>query len=286
MKLDHQIALTQRLGPMDFDLAIDLSPGSDSRPLLKLAGARYTVGFKPQEFPWLSFAIDATTRDPINRRERASHQRLVMSLVEAFGALLNHRSIVLEKQGIDRKHLQRFAVTGQFAVLHSGARLQIKRWPFEHYVELTRLIIKETGLQVVLLSDDPKDEAILKAADLPEARVRFVQGNVSYDELEALVGFCSVFVGNDTGPKHLAALRGAPVVSLHMGQVNWDEWGQEGNGLIVSRKVPCCGCGIEDVEECGKDLACLTNIKPVEILAAVTSLLEKGLVDQPGVHSP
>ena len=59
------------------------------------------------------------------------------------------------------------------------------------------------------------------------------------------------------------------MVSLHMGQVNWDEWGQEGNGLILSRRVPCCGCGIEDVEDCGRDLACLVNITPEEAFSAV-----------------
>jgi ADP-heptose:LPS heptosyltransferase len=277
MQLDRQISLRQRLEPMKFDLAIDLSPGSDSRPLLKLAGARYTVGFKPHDFPWLTFGIDAITRDPVNRRERASHQTLVMTLVEAFGAVLNNRSIVVPRQDIDRSHLQRFGIIGQFAVLHCGARLQIKRWPIAHYVELARLIVAGSDLQVVMLSDDPGDQDVLNKANLPESRVHFVQGHVSFDELEALIGFCSVFVGNDTGPKHFAALRGAPVVSVHMGQVNWDEWGQEGDGLIVSRRVPCCGCGIEDVEDCGKDLACLTNIKPEEIFSAVVSVLRKGM---------
>jgi ADP-heptose:LPS heptosyltransferase len=83
-----------------------------------------------------------------------------------------------------------------------------------------------------------------------------------------------VFVGNDSGPKHLAALRGVPVVSLHMARLNWSEWGQEMSGRIISRRVPCAGCGIGlDGEDCGKDFACLRHIRPEEVFAAVEELL-------------
>jgi hypothetical protein len=59
-----------------------------------------------------------------------------------------------------------------------------------------------------------------------------------------------------------------------MDQVNWNEWGQEGHGMIVSRRVPCCGCGIETEEDCGKDLACLVNIKPNDILQAALPIID------------
>ena len=82
---------------------------------------------------------------------------------------------------------------------------------------------------------------------------------LSFPELDALLSRCAVFVGNDTGPKHMAALRGAPVVSIHMGAVPWQEWGQDGSGFIVTRRAPCYGCGIEDVADCGKGLPCLVD---------------------------
>jgi ADP-heptose:LPS heptosyltransferase len=85
------------------------------------------------------------------------------------------------------------------------------------------------------------------------------------------VSFCSVFVGNDSGPKHLAALRGANVVSIHLARNNWNEWGQENNGYIVSRRVPCAGCSIHhDPEECGKGFPCITNISAEEVYGAIS----------------
>jgi len=50
--------------------------------------------------------------------------------------------------------------------------------------------------------------------------------------------------------------------------------GQELSGVIISRKVPCAGCGIDyDVDECGKDYACIVKISPEEVFDTVIALL-------------
>jgi len=272
MTLASQVALREALRTQMFDLAIDLSPASETRGILRLSGARDMVGFKPSEFPWLTFGIDVVTRDRVNGKERISHAAFVLSLVESLAAVATYQPMQLPGR-TDRSSLARFAVAdSEYALLHAGARLAIKRWPLSHYLRLAETIIKETKMNVVLLSDDPVDSTQMLTIGLDERRLQVVVGGVRFEELEALVHHCSVYVGNDTGPKHLAAIRGAKVVSIHMNQVNWDEWGQDGTGLIVSRRVPCAGCGIEYADDCGKDLACLTNIRPEEVFAAVQQL--------------
>jgi ADP-heptose:LPS heptosyltransferase len=95
-----------------------------------------------------------------------------------------------------------------------------------------------------------------------------------FDDFDALLSFCAVFVGNDSGPSHLASLRGAGVVNLFLARHNWNEWGHENRGYIISRKVPCAGCGVYfDPEECGKGFACIVNISPKEVFASVMTLL-------------
>ncbi len=275
LPFNRQIALRRLLRAEQYDIAIDLSPGAESRSLLRLTGAPHLVGFHPQHFPWLTFGIGAITRDPVNGKERGSHALLVRSLVEAFGAALHHRWTPVPAQAAPREALAAFGIGGddRFVFIHSGARLEIKRWPLGHYLDLARLILDRTDVKVVLLTDDDEGAAQALARGLEPARLHVRGGAIPTEALEALIAHCSAFVGNDTGPKHLAALRGAPTVSLHMGQVNWDEWGQEGRGFIVSRRAPCVGCGIEDAEDCGKALACLTHIRPAEVLSAVEKLL-------------
>ena len=97
-------------------------------------------------------------------------------------------------------------------------------------------------------------------------RFQLIDTRLPFDDFDALLSFCTVFAGNDSGPKHLASLRGVRVVSIHSARVNWNDWGQELGGSIISRKVPCGGCQIyyED-NECGKDAVCITKITAEEV---------------------
>src|SRR3546814_2933131 len=58
------------------------------------------------------------------------------------------------------------------------------------------------------------------------------------DEFDAVLSNAKIMVGNDSGPKHLAATRGVPTVSVHIDRLNWNEWGQHGTGNILSKRVP------------------------------------------------
>ena len=69
-------------------------------------------------------------------------------------------------------------------------------------------------------------------------RLLVIDQRLPFDDLDALLSFATVFVGNDSGPKHLAALRGTPVVSIHCARIGWAEWGQEQSGVVISRRVP------------------------------------------------
>ena len=154
----------------------------------------------------------------------------------------------------------------RFAVLHTGARIAFNRWP--SYFELAALILNKTSLKVVLLTEEPAMRTQMPAELARDGRFQLMDEKLPFDDFDALLSFCTVFAGNDSGPKHLAALRGANVVSIHSARVNWNDWGQELTGSIISRRVPCAGCQIYyEVDECGKDAACITRITPEEVFA-------------------
>ena len=86
---------------------------------------------------------------------------------------------------------------------------------------------------------------------------------------DAVVSGARALVGNDSGPKHLAAARGVPTVSVHVDRLNWNEWGQDGVGAIVSKRVPCTGCGLNDIDLCARDAVCVRSISVDEVFAAL-----------------
>lgn len=274
MPLAGQFALRDRLRGYDVDLAIDLSDSGVSRPLLHLAGARFTYGFRPNEFSWLSAAFEGATHDPLNGLERVPHTTKLMGLIAWLETLADSHATVTPRPGLERNVLASLGrdVEKRFVVLHTGARLAFSRWP--HFATLATLILERTDLDVIMMADDDAVRAHLPEQLLGSARFQLLDKRLAFDQFDALASFCAGFVGNDSGPKHLAALRGAPVVSVHMARINWNEWGQENRGFIVSRKVPCAGCSIHhEPEECGKAFACITQIKPEEVFDALMAAM-------------
>jgi len=272
LPIEAQQELRSTLAAHTFDLAIDLGQGDESRPLLLLSGARFLYGFKDRQSPWLNAGLDFNAHDPINGHEITPPSRKMLLLVEGLRLMMRDQAQELPNPG--RDGLAGYGVDDgdRYAVIHAGARLAYTRWP--HFDRLVAMLLAQTDLKILLFSDDEAVTQGIVAAAAGSDRLRVITGQIPFTHFDALLSHCALFVGNDSGPKHLAALRGAPVVSLHMARLNWSEWGQEVSGRIVSRRVPCAGCGIGvDGEDCGKDFACLRHIRPEEVFAAARELL-------------
>jgi ADP-heptose:LPS heptosyltransferase len=269
MTLEQQDELRRRLGPFKFDVAIDLAEDNVSRPLLLLSGARFLFGFKDDNSPWLSAWYEGYTRDPVNGLEEVSHAAKLLGLVEWFGALIGGHSEIVRRDDLSKDGLVPYRLSADpFVVLHTGARLKFSRWP--HFAKLASMILDKSDLKVVMMSDDPRIRATLAPELTRSNRFQLLDKRLPFDDFDALLSFCRVFVGNDSGPTHLASLRGANVINLFLARHNWNEWGHENNGYIISRRVPCAGCSIHhDPEECGKGFACIVNITPEEVFRAV-----------------
>jgi ADP-heptose:LPS heptosyltransferase len=159
-------------------------------------------------------------------------------------------------------------------VLHAGGRWDFSQWP--HYPALVDLLLERTELTIVLLANDPGLLDRVSPAAAASARFLFLARRLEFDVLDALVSFASLFIGDDSGVKHLAALRGTKVIGIQNARNNWAEWGHENEGYIVTRRLPCAGCQIQHYPEsldCGRDFVCITGIRPEEVMDAASGLL-------------
>lgn len=253
---------------MRFDLAVDLCIGDETRPLLKLLEAGWLVGFNPRSFNYLDFGIDVISRDKVNRLANISHAASVSMLVEALKVALTPAQPSIPRLS-DSSHAltERGLAANDYIVIHTGARHAINQWPMDKYVGLAGRLASRTERPVVFFADRALEPD--QAARLADAKIIILAERVPADDFDALLSNCAVMVGNDSGPKHLAAARGVETVSLHVNRLNWSEWGQDGRGVILSKRVPCCGCGLNDDKMCAKDVLCLTSISIDEVYDAV-----------------
>jgi ADP-heptose:LPS heptosyltransferase len=253
-----------------FDLAIDLSVMPESRPLLALINADYKIGFENTNTFMMDLGVLFHAKDPVNVLSNISHATYPMLMVEAARLALkpdyahilpNENAVAL----LDNFNLR----PKNYVVVHSGARNILARWPQENFVTLATEIAAR-GEAVVFFSDDPVPDHL--QARLQQAQIQVFSGGMTFAQFDAILSFARVYIGNDTGPKHLAALRDVPVVSIHAARSNWSEWGQVDSGYTISRRVPCAGCGIETKRECGRDLVCLNNIAVQEVFDCYSSI--------------
>lgn len=154
-------------------------------------------------------------------------------------------------------------------VLHPGGRHWFKRWPPDRFSCLARWWIEEKKGGVIL-AGTPDETSLLQsvASGLPSGdSVLFVQQSVPF--LHALLARADIFVGNDSGPLHLARSAGTPSIAL-FGSTSPEVWGPfPGEGGSVFYHPPACspcdhtGCsmGVEN---------CLRQVTVEEVLETIS----------------
>lgn len=132
-----------------------------------------------------------------------------------------------------------------YVVLHVGARFPHKVWPLERFAQLARSRI-EKGETVVLLEGPLDGGAVAEVEARPEVReeigrrLRVARG-LTPPETAGLLAGARAFVGNDSGPMHLAAAVGTPVVALFgpSDERIWGPWAPKERAVVLRRDCAC-----------------------------------------------
>lgn len=167
--------------------------------------------------------------------------------------------------------------------VNPGSVMLSKRWPLERFRELCRRLVSTYHAQLVLVGskdDRPLGDELLRGEPYA-GRVLRTEGQTTLVQLGALVGECAVMIGGDSGPVHLAAAAGTPVVAL-FGPSDPERVGPRGGRhRIVRASVPCAPCYTpssvmeKDATQCHEgSFACMRSIAVEEVWAAVADILD------------
>ncbi len=280
---EHWVELRSRLLPYAFDLAIDLRKHWETRSVLQHTGARYLAGFDTKgKYPWLDIALEwAEDSAMIRKRQHASDD--LINLVDAVAAAseTDRRVIVgtptpLSRETLSRLELPRWIFRKRLVCVHPGAGNDIKQWPIEYFALLIDKLVESEDVHVVLTGS--RDEVALGQLIISAtAHAKAVWSTIGRDKLSDLPGLlsrCALFIGNDSGPKHIAAGLGIPTVGIHSGILDAREWGPLGETAVaIQRAMSCSPCYRLRVEDCPRGLICLRGILPEEVFTISRRLL-------------
>jgi len=161
----------------------------------------------------------------------------------------------------------------QWIVIHPGGRWPNKRWPAEHYAELVRRLAADCPeLHFVILGDSQERELGATISRIQLARCLDLTGQTSLPEMIEWIRLSSLVVTNDTGPMHVAAALGKPVVAI-FGPTAPRRTGPYGQvGEVLQLDLPCVPC-LKPYCAHVKPLECLRAISPDTVQGRVLKRL-------------
>ena len=216
--------------------------------------------------------IDNDSAQPHRVFHFAQHVQHLMDASDAtdypeLQALSKHRDslqFILQTYGLN--------VHRPYMCIHGGATKGYKQWPTAQFASSADWLA-EQGYQVVFIgageSDRKITEQILKQST--GAHINLCNA-LKLGELIALFSQCTLFLGNDSGPMHLAAASGAQVFAL-FGPTDELRWGPLGDqATIIRNPIPCD-------DSCSKK-SCLLDYRCIKLLSQdfVQDIISRQLV--------
>jgi len=199
-----------------FDLALDFHGLLRSALWMRASGARERVGFAPP-FAREGSQLFATRRAALLPARISRYERNA-GLVDFLGVEAAALRSPFEASARARSAAQGRAESRPFAVLHAGssARTPYKRYPADRLAAVARALLAREGIRSLVTSGPDAGERELARAVVAgsQGAAELAPETADLDQLAALLAQARVAIGADTGPLHLAASVGTPVVQL------------------------------------------------------------------------
>jgi heptosyltransferase-2 len=255
-----------------FDLAVLMTNSFRSALFARLAGIKARLGYARDARDFLLTIRVSPQREDGSFRPSPMID-YYLKLVAALGADSIDRAMrlavtpnesaaaeaVLSELGVDR--------TKPLAVINPGAAFgSAKCWPPESFAAVADALAAKGYEVVVETSPRERETGEAIGAAAKTALKPVWRAEISLGALKGLIAGAAVLVTNDSGPRHIGAALGVPVVTI-MGPTDprWSHTGYE-REVILRKDVDCAPCMLR---ECPTDHKCMTLITPEEVVIAV-----------------
>jgi lipopolysaccharide heptosyltransferase II len=270
-------ALIRRLRALRFDAAVVFTTFSQSplpaALLCQLAEIPLRLAHCREQVYGL-----LTDRIPESEPEQGiRHEvRRQLDLVATIGAHTDDErpSLQVPEQAAEavRRILERLGIDGHqpWAIVHPGSTAASRRYPPDLYAEAIRQIVQEHGWQLVLTGSPSERSLVAEIAQRAGVPVHDLVGALDLAELAALIASAPALITNNTGPSHIAAAVGTPVVCLYaLTNPQHTPWLVPSR--VLSQDVPCRWCYRSVCPE--GHHACLRGVPPAAVVDAALELV-------------
>jgi ADP-heptose:LPS heptosyltransferase len=261
--------LIRRVRSNRYDLVLDLFGNPRTALITRLSGARLRVGYR---FRGRSYAYNHIVEP---RGDKVHNTQFNLDALEAIDVPVVDRSLHFYYSHDDESYiddyLARAGLKNRFRVgLITGGGWYTKRWGLQNYAALADRLVDRYQAAIILpwgpgqFSDTEHIQSMMR-------REAFVPPATTLQQLGVLLKRCAVVVSNDSGPMHIAAAVGTPVLGIY-GPTDPRLQGPYGPHHLVVRneEVPCLGCNLT---KCPIGHPCMLELSVERVEEAVGNLL-------------
>jgi len=157
-------------------------------------------------------------------------------------------------------------------VIHPGSYEDYIRWSAKGFAEVADRLITDYGVKPIILAGPDEDKLVDRVCALMRQK-HITASGLRLSETVSLIKRAALFIGNSTGPMHIAAALQVPVVAI-FGNVHpldsYQKWGPYGEKhIVVHKDVGCRNCRPSDCRR----YRCMEAITPEDVMTAVKKLI-------------
>ena len=148
--------------------------------------------------------------------------------------------------------------------IHPGSPIKLKSWRPERYAAVADWLVTNKGAQILFVGVKSEVSAIAHVQEHMQRESANAAGSTNLSQLAGILGRCNLFIGNDSGPMHLAAAVGTQTIGLY-GPGNPARFGPVGAHSRTIRRMPNCPPCMGTSCKFGGD-GCMKEIEAGEVI--------------------
>lgn len=262
-----------RLRSERFDAAILFQKAIEAALMTFLAGIRVRIGYLT-DYRGLLLSHGVELTDDIKKQHHTNHFISLLRFVGITGGDGRQRLTVTDSE---KAWLQRTLKETNWAVINPGAAYgSAKRWLPHRFAQVADELSSRYGYQIMLIGGPGEIEIGQEIEATCRTNLSNFIGKTTVREMMALISVCKLMVTNDSGPMHVAAALGVPIVAIFGSTDHTTTYPAGVPYKIVRKDFPCAPCLLR---QCPIDHRCMTSVKVDDVLSSVAQLAHEASDD-------
>ncbi len=234
LDFERSVRFAREMGKRDFDLIVDLRGSFASLLYAVIAKSSYRIDRG-------TYLIQRKLGRTSLKSEHEAEVNLDILARAGVPTPLRNLSFELPRADMDSADvlLGDYDQRSPIIAMHPGGPSLIKRWPAERYAQLADRLSREYNARIILVGGKGEEQIARSIVSRMSENVTDLSGQTGLGQLAAILQKADLFIGNDSGPMHLAAACGTTVIGL-FGPTSPQRFGPYGKHCAALRMEEDC----------------------------------------------